>query len=320
MDRRGVLAALPPLLAGCFGGGAVSRRRTDATPNGTETTTARPTGTATRTETATPESESTSSAAEQKAARYVRTARDRIRTAVEGYADSGDLTDVHADADRFVPGTVHAALVRANSAASHAAALAATDEQRTTATRLKGVVAFLTRATTAQANVIEGYDGLVTIREALDDEESSEVDRRLDDVDTARENAERALSHLTTDTDAADTEAVEVVGTDDYRAKRAQFKAATTALDDAAEEASSFADGIDLLSAARTRGENGNADAAVEDATEAKDRLETVASAFGSLADDLPSEASVFEDLFGSFEDLADEKASAAGDVKSEYE
>ena len=323
MHRRRVLAALTPLLAGCFGGSAVSRTETpDGESTAAATETPEPTATPTETPepTATPtETPDEPAAAEEEAAQHIETARDRIDTAVDEYADDGDITDVRADAEDFVPGDVYAALVRANSGASRATALAATAEQETTAARLEGVVAFLTRATAAQENVVEGHDALVAAREALDDEVTDLVDARVDEVDTARENAERALSHLTSDTDASDVEAVDALDDDDYETKREQFDAATDALDDATGEVSDFADGVDLLNAARTRGENGNEDAAVEDATDAQERLEEVASAFGDIVDDLPDAASGFEDAFTSFEDLADEKAGDAEDVQNDY-
>lgn len=322
MHRRRVLAALTPLLTGCFGGSAVSRTETPdgestagATPEPTDTPT--PTPAPTDTPTPTPEGPT---AAEAEAARHIETARDRIETAVDEYADGGDLTDVRADAEGFVPGDVYAVLVRANSAVSRAAALAATDEQETTAARLEGVVAFLTRATAAQENVIEGHAALVAARDALDDEVTDLVDTRVDEVDTARENADRALSNLTSDTDASDVEAVDALDDGDYETKRDQFDAATDALDDAMGEVSNFADGIDLLTAARSRGENGDEDAAAEDAADAWERLDDVASAFGDILDDLPDEASAFEDLFVSYQDLADEKAADAEDVQNDYE
>lgn len=321
MHRRGVLAALTPLLAGCFGGNAVSRTETpDAGSTPAPTATPEPTATPTPEPTATPtETPEGSAPAGEEAATHIETGRDRIRTAVDEYADGGDLTGVRADAEGFVPGDVYAALVRTNSAVSRAATLAATDEQETTVDRLDGVVAFLTRATAAQENVIEGHDALVAAREALDDEVTDLADARVEEVDTARENAERALSHLSVGSDASDMDAVGVVDDDDYRTKREQFDAATTALDDARSEVADFSDGIVLLGTARSRGENGDEDDAVEDATDAQERLEEVASAFGDLVDDLPSEASAFEDLFTSFEDLADEKAGVAEDVKNEY-
>jgi hypothetical protein len=319
MDRRGVLAALTPLLAGCFGGGTVSRTGTSGGTASPATGTPASNGTATpeSTETATPEP--TASADDEAATGHIETARERIETAVDEYAGTGDITDVSADADEFVPGNVYAALVRANSSVSRAGALAATDDQETTVSRLEGVIAFLTHATTTQANVIEGYDSLVAAREALDDEEPDEAETRRDEADTARETADRALADLTSESVAEDMAAVDVIDEDDHQAKREAFDAATDAIDDAGSEISTFADGIELLSTARTRGENGNEDAAVADATDAQERLEDAASAFGTLVDDLPSAAGAFEDLFTSFEDLADEKANDASDVQDEY-
>ncbi|MFB6301913.1 MAG: hypothetical protein ABEH78_03510 [Haloferacaceae archaeon] len=325
MDRRGVLAALTPLLAGCFGGGTVSSATTpDAsttaatgTPagNGTATATPGPTETAT----ATPEQTASASAAEEAATGHIETARERIGTAVETYADSGDITDVGADAEGFTPGDVYAALVRANSAVSRAGALAATDDQETTVARLEGVVAFLTRATAAQANVIEAHDALTASRRALVDGESGEVSARRAEVDAARKAAERALSHLTSEATADDMAAVDVLDAGDYETKREAFEASTTALADAVGAVSTFADGLELLAAARNRGENGDTAAAAEDAAGAESRFKEVASTFGDLVDGLPDAAGGFADLFTAFADLADEKASVAADLADQY-
>lgn len=328
MERRGVLAALTPLLAGCFGGSAVSRTRTadrEPTPAATATPGAAGTATATPepTETATPEpdqGEADEAAAAGDAAEHVEAARERIGTAVDEYADSGDVAEVSVDADGFVPADVYAALVRANSSVGRAAALAATDERETTVARLEGVVAFLMRATAAQANAIEGHDALVTARDALAGGDRDAATAGEQGIATAAETVGRALSHLTSESDPADAEAVDVLDADDYRAKRDQFDAATTVLDGAADGVSSVVNGIELLSVARTRGENGNAEAAAEDAADARERLEDAASTFEDLAADLPGGVAAFEDPLASLADLAGEKASAAADVQSQYE
>lgn len=331
MERRGVLAALTPLLAGCFGGSAVSRTRTadrDSTPAATATPGAAGTATATPepTETATPEpdpgeaEEADEAAAAGDAAEHVDAARERIGTAVDEYADSGDLAEVGVDADGFVPADVYAALVRANSSVGRAAALAATDERETTVARLEGVVAFLMRATAAQANAIEGHDALVTARDALEGGDLDAATAREQGIATAAETVGRAFSHLTSESDPADAEAVDALDADDYRAKRDQFDAATTVLDGAADGVSSVVNGIELLSVARTRGENGNEEAAAEDAADARERLEDAVSTFEDLAADLPGGVAAFEDPLASLADLAGEKASAAADVQSQYE
>ncbi|MFB6280567.1 MAG: hypothetical protein ABEH40_00920 [Haloferacaceae archaeon] len=325
MDRRGVLAALTPLLAGCFGGTAATRTRTPAgestgtaTPATDRAATDAPTEAATPTET--PESgTATPSGAEDRAAELLGTTRERIGTAVEAYAGSGDVTDVRADADGFVAADVYAALVRANAAAGRAAALAATDEQASTAAQLDRVIAFLTRATAAQENVIEGHDALEGARSALAAGDADGAGTRRAEMATAAETAGRALSHLTSDASADDMAAVEALDADDYEAKRAQFDAATTVLQDAGGAVSTAASGAELLSVARTRGENGNGSAAADDAADAQDRFETAASTFESLAADLPSAAAAFEEPLAALADLASEKASEAADVRSRY-
>lgn len=326
MDRRAVLALLTPLVAGCFGGEAI--RRTEApggtstetpTPESTGTATPEPTATTTPEPTETDTPEPTPSADEREAERHLRTARDRIEATVDEYGGAGGLAEVRADADSFVPSDVYVSLVRANAAVNRAAALAATDEQETAAEQLAGVVTFLSRSTAAQASVIAGHDALSAALDALEDGEGDEVGDSLDPMDTAREETERALSHLDSDTDVADVDAVESVDEDDYETKVEQFEAEATALDDAIDPLSTAADGTVLLSTARSRGENGDGDDAADDAADAQERLEEAASTFGNLAGDLPDGATAFEALFESLQEETAALAAAAADVRNEY-
>lgn len=321
MERRGVLALVAPLLAGCFGGEAVRERATPESRPQTATDTPKPDTPAAETVTATdtPEPAETPASTDGEAEAQFRAAREQIAAAVEAYAGDADLPAVRAD-DGFDAGEVYAALTQASAAVGRAKALASTDEATTTVDRLGGVVAFLSHATAAQAGVVEGHDALVAARAALAEEGEVGSDGHLEEVRSAVEAVERALSHVESESEAADAAAVEALDADAYRTKVAQFEAGAAALDGAADAAATLSDGLVLLETARTRGENGDEESAAEDAAEAEEKLTAAASTFGDLVDGLPAEAGAFEAPLDAFAELAATEKSAAADLAAQYE
>jgi hypothetical protein len=324
MDRRGFLALLAPLTAGCFGGATVSRR--EEMPPATETPDATANGqdgsrsTATRTPEPTDTPEQTPSPSEQKAERRLETARERVREVVEEYADSGDLADVRADEDEFVPSDVYVALVRASGAVNEFSALAATDEQEATAEALVGVVSFLSRATAGQAAAVAGHDALLAVRDDLDAGSVESAESSVDALGEHRDDVERAVAHVESESDDADLEATDALADDARSTKLDQFEAAETALDDVADPVRTLVDGADLLGSAREEADDGNDEYAADLASDAADAFAEVYDDLDELAGDLPREAGPFEDAIETLAEFASDGEHAADDLVDEYD
>lgn len=321
MRRRGFLALLAPLTAGCLGGVEVSRQGGQSVPadSGDEETPAPTNDTATPTPepASTPDPDPTAN--ERTAARRLRVAEDRLAEAVSAFAGGGSLADVAADDEEFVAREVYVELVRASGAVEEARASASTDDQAERARALSGVVAFLSRATAGQAAMAAGYDALESVTATLRDGDVARARALVDELGAHRREVERAASLVRSESADADVEATSVVADDVRRRKLAQFDAAVGALDDATRPLRSLIDGVDRLLEARAAVTDRNDDEASSTASDAETTLNGVENDLSALAEDLPQEAAAFADAIERVAAYADDRSNEAADIRITY-
>ncbi|MEF8819065.1 MAG: hypothetical protein V5A31_08995 [Haloferacaceae archaeon] len=321
MRRRGFLALLAPLTAGCLGGVQVSREGAQSTPEEGGETTPTPTATPADDETATPtpDPEPASTAGDERtAARRLRVAEDRIAAAVSAFGDGGGLGDVTAD-EAFVARDVYVELVRASGAVEEARARASTDAQTERARALSGAVAFLSHATAGQAAMAAGHRAIVEVPEALRSGDVGRARALVDELGTHRRELERAASLVRSESSDTDVEATDAVADDARRLKLAQFDAAVTALDDAARPVRSLVDGVQRLVEARAVAADYDNDDASSIASDAETVLDDAENDLSALADDLPTEAAAFADAIDRLATYADDRSNEAGDIRRAY-
>jgi hypothetical protein len=321
MRRRGFLALLAPLTAGCLGSVEVSRQGSRSAPedDGSEPTPTDGTETPTPEPDPEPTPDPVPAADERTAARRLRVAEDRLAEAVSAFAGGGSLADVAADDEEFVAREVYVELVRASGAVEEARARATTDDQTERARALSGVVAFLSRATAGQAGMAAGHDVLVSLTGALRDGDVGRARALVDELGAHRRDVERAASLVRSESADADVEATTVVADDARRLKLSQFDAAVVALDDATRPLRSLIDGVDRLVEARAAVTDGDDDEASATASDAETTLDDVEDDLSALAEDLPREAAAFADAIDRIAAYADDRSNEAADIRITY-
>ncbi|MFB6168578.1 MAG: hypothetical protein ABEJ43_07000 [Haloferacaceae archaeon] len=324
MRRRGLLALLAPLTAGCLGGIEVSREGAQSVPEDRSETTPAPERGANATATPTPDTPSDSEptpapgADERTAARRLRVAEESLAAAVSAFGEGQGVADVTAD-EAFVARDVYVELVRASGAVDEARALARTESQVERARALSGVVAFLSHATAGQAAIAAGHEAIVDVPEALRDGNVGRARALVDEFGTHRRETERAASRVRSRSDDADVEATDVVADDARRLKLAQFDAAVTALGDATQPARSLITGVDRLIEARSALTDDSYDDASSFANDAEVVLDEAESDLSTLADDLSAEAAAFVDAIDRLATYAGNRATEAADIRRNY-
>lgn len=322
MRRRGFLALLAPLTAGCLGGVQVSREGAQSMPEEGDETTRTPNGAPADDGTATPTPEPASTpapaAGDRTAGRRLRAAEDRLAAAVSAFGGGSGIADVAAD-EAFVARDVYVELVEASGAVDGARARASTEAQTERARALSGVVAFLSRATAGQAAMAAGHEAMVAVPEALRDGNVGRARTLVDEFGAHRREIERAASRIRSESADADVEATDVVADDSRQLKLAQFDAAVTALDDATQPARSLIAGVDRLIEARAAVTDGNGDEASSLASDAENVLEETENDLSALADDLPEEAAAFADAVDRLATYADDRETEASDIRRSY-
>ena len=319
MRRRGFLALLAPLTAGCLGGVEVSRQGQRAAPAETETPT--PNGSAPANDTATPTETPTPEGTpdRREAELAVRSAREAIRAATSAYAGAGGVADVTADDEAFVARDVYVELVDASGAVEEARALAVTDEQTERATVLAGVVTFLTRATEGQAVMAAGRRAILDVPAALRDGDVSRARTLVDEFDTHRTEIRDARSRLRTEVSDDHLEATQLVEDDARDRTLEKFDAAATVLDDANRPIRALIDGVERLVDARAAVTDNDDDAAAEAAGDAEFALDRAKEDLTALTDDVPTEAPAFAEALERVADYADARTDEAADIRDDY-
>lgn len=316
MRRRGFLALLAPLTAGCLGGVEVSRQGEQSVPeDGGETPTNG--STATPAPTATPGPSENGASDRQAAARRLRVANDRLREAVSAYAGGGSVADVGAG-DEFVARDVYVSLVQASGAVEEARTLAATDDQRARAAALSGVVAFLSHATAGQAAMGAGHEALLSVPDTLRTGDVAGARAVVDDLGVDRREIEQAASLVRSESTESDVEATEVLADDARRLKLAQFDAAVGALDDAVRPVRALVDGVERLVDARAAAADDESNA-TSLASAAETTLDGAEADLDALADGLPEAAAPFADAVATLADYAGARAAEAADIRLNY-
>lgn len=318
MRRRGLLALLAPLTAGCLGGVEVSRQGEQSVPaDGGQAPTNESATTATPAPT-TPGPSGSVASDRQAAARRLRVASSRLREAVSAYAGTASVAAVTAG-DEFVARDVYVSLVEASGAVEEARALAATDDQRARAAAMSGVVAFLSHATAGQTAMGTGHDALLSVPTALRNGDVSRARAVVDDLDADRREVEQAASLVRSESTESDVETTDVVADDGRRLKLAQFDAAVVALDDAVQPVRALVDGVERLVDARAAAVADDRDEATSLASDAEQTLEDAETDLGDLADSLPEAAGPFADAADALADYAAARDDEAADVRRGY-
>ncbi|MFB6195907.1 MAG: hypothetical protein ABEI80_07025 [Haloplanus sp.] len=317
MDRRTFLAALPPLVAGCFGG---RRRQSTPTATATPTETPEPTATPTPTPTATP-TETPEPTPSGAAAQLIDDAQDRFTEAVYVYTGgvTDDLLSVTAETEDFRAREVLLRLDRVQRALQEAEAEATTEGQRTTIDSLDTMQQFLTLATDAQSWVIDGHDALRAAYRHLDDTNLDDAEADLERVGTAADEAAGPTSTMQEEKDVDSASATDAIGSEEYAEKITQLTAEADMLatlqthaSDLRNGISSVADARDLIDADRTSEAANTADQAYDTLRDVEDRLD-------ELLSDFPERADAFEEIAEDLLDLASSSAASADGIRDEY-
>lgn len=324
MKRRALLAALTPLVAGCFSGTdpeSGQPERPTAEPTSTPTTeqpteTPEPTPTTTET-TQTPTGDQTA------AAEKIRIAQNNLREAVYTYTGgtTDDLLNVSAETEEFDARTVLLKLDAVQTATNDAEDLAATDEQEQLVASLMEMERFLTYAADLQARLILGHDTTSEARAALeaDDRDEDTIESTLDTLSDVVDNTEQPLTEVRDNVDAASTDATSTISSDEYDRKITQFEHERSVLVDLNDALLSIYAAVEDIEEAREEADYGNEDDAEEMADMAAETLDDVVDDLDDLEDDLPSRADAFEDSVADTLDMAEEYLREAEDFEVSY-
>ena len=319
MKRRALLAALTPLVAGCFSGTDPESEQTER-PTSTPAT-EQPTETPEPTTTETPEP--TPTADRMAVAEKIRTAQNNFREAVYTYAGgtTDDLLNVSAQTEEFTARTVLLKLDAVQTAIGDAEALTATDEQEQIIASLAEMERFLTHATDLQARLILGHDMASEAYTALDadDRDEDNIESALDTLSDVVDNTERPLTEVRDNVDAASTEVTGLIGNDEYDRKITQFEHERSAMVDLHDALLNIDAAAENIEEAEEEADYGNEDDAEEIADMAAETLDDTVDDLDDLDDDLPSRADAFEDLVSDTLDMAEEYLREAEDFEVSY-
>jgi hypothetical protein len=314
MDRRAFLAALTPLVAGCFGG---QPSQPTATPtDATESTTTTPEPTPTATPTATPEPE-----ASAEAARHIDDAQDRLTEAVYVYTGgvTDDLLSVTAGTEEFRARDVLLRLDRVQRAIADAEADANTDQQRSTIESLDSMQRFLTLATDAQSWLIDGHGALVEAYTHLDERDLSDAESDIERVETASDEVAAPTATIAEETDGDHAAVIDAIGTDEYERKVTQLADEADALDGLGSDAADLHEGVSLIVEARDEIDENRDEEAVDTADRAYELLTDAEDRIDERLSELPDRAEAFEDVAEDMLDLASSRAADAENIYDTY-
>lgn len=313
MDRRAFLAALTPLVAGCFGG-----QRSQPAAAGTETATDTPEPTATETPTPTTTAEPEASTA---AADLIAEVRSQLTEAVYLYAGgvSNDLLSVTADAETFRARDVLLRLSGIPRTLAEAEAEATTDDQRATVASLDGMHRYLTQATDAQSWLIDGHRALSEAYTHLDETDLGAAEEDVERVETAAEEVDEPTTTLREELDASNAAALDAVSENDYETKVSQLTDEATVLTSLADALSDLETGISLVNRARDEIDEGRTNRGADTADRAYNVLNDVEDSLDELLDDFPARAEAFENVADNLRYLAARNADDADAIYEEY-
>ncbi|WP_248897894.1 hypothetical protein [Haloplanus halobius] len=305
MYRRTYLAALTPLVAGCFGG---QRSQPTATATATPTETPEPT--------ATPEP-----AASPEAAQHIDTAQDRLTEAV--YIFTGGVTDdllsITAETQTFRARDVLLRLDRVQRALADADAAASTEEQRTTVQSLDTMQRFLTLATDAQSWLIDGHDALTEAHTHMDDNDLQDAEDDIDRVETAAEEVSEPTETLQEEMDIASASVTDAISEDEYDGKVAQLTDEADILSAVGDDATDLRNGLSMIVDARDDIDDNRTDEAADTADRAYEVLSDVEDRLDERSSDLPERAGSFEDVIDDLLNLASSHAAEAETIYDQY-
>ncbi|RMB23889.1 hypothetical protein [Haloplanus aerogenes] len=310
MDRRAFLAALTPLVAGCFGG-----QRSQPTPTATETpeptatATPEPTPTETPEPTATPEPE-----ASPEAAQHIDDAQDRLTEAIYVYTGgvTDDLLSVTAETEEFRARDVLLRLDRVQRAIHAAEAEATTEDQRAAIASLDTMQQFLTLATDAQSWLVDGHGALREVYTHLDERELDDAADDIERVETASEEVNEPTATIEEEMDVESASVTDAIDADEYEAKVTQLTDEASTLENLGTDATDIHDGVSLIEEAREEEGEGRYDEAADTADRAYELLSDVEDRLDDRLSDLPDRAEAFEDIADDLMDLASSRAAEA--------
>lgn len=263
------------------------------TPTTRSTSTATPQDTDTPTEEPpepTPEATETPTERERRGAQQLAEAERALTNVVDTFTAGygSELTDVTASSTEFLnsPLDYQLVLARAQEEYVEASNAAANRTQQTTADRMRGCWEFLRNAIRTQTEVITAYEELDRARDAFEGVESRAASDAIANFETVRGRADDRYRDVLEST-AEEASIITAISVSEYRGKVAQFEADIgiyTDLDDALAE---FTEGIKWLGYAKSEvdGENRNVKRAIEQATEAENRLRSARRELSDLID-----------------------------------
>lgn len=332
MDRRSVLAATVAFLAGCGQlpstdtstptGTATDTPTSTATPSRTptESETAMPTATEepTPTETETPTATETPelSEREERAAREFDRATSELSQAVSAYAGSaGDsLVDVNAASSGFSRPAVLNELSDADDHIEDARRLASSRQQ----SRLAAVETarlFLGLCIDVQPRLIAAFGDAQSARDAIDNQRETEIESATNELRAERQDAERTLDRIVSETDASRVAVVPAIPASDYEAKVDQFGAEVEGFASLADFFDRFRPAVVDLNDAERFDRAESERRAREEGQAAADAFEALSTDLQSFADDLSEAGASLDGLATDLADLAATKAEAALEI-----
>ncbi|MEF8856058.1 MAG: hypothetical protein V5A16_01415 [Haloplanus sp.] len=319
MDRRAFLAALTPLVAGCFGGQRSQPTATPTdTPEPTATPTPEPTATPTPEPTATPTPEPEASEA---AAQRISDARSRLTEAIYIYTGgvSDDLLSVRADAESFRARDVLLRLNGIQRALVEAETEATTDEQRATVESLDTMQRFLTQATDAQSWLIDGYRALTEAYTHMDDGDLDAAEDDIERVETAADEVSEPTTTLREEMNIESASVIDAVDESEYENKVSQLGNEADVLATLGASVADIENGISMVERARDEIDENRTDRAAETADRAYDVLSDVEDRLDDLLDDFPERADAFETVTEDLRYLASRNADDADAIYEDY-
>lgn len=321
MRRRTLIAALPPLVAGCFGGQPRSPTETPTattteTPTVTPTETPTPEPTPEPTETPTPEPDPSEEAADR-----LDDARDSLQEAVYVYTGgtTDDLLSVSAETESFRARDVLLKLDGVQRALADARSAATTDGQRAAVSALDDMQRFLTLATDAQSWLVDGHDAFTSVVDDLEETRLDDAESGVDRAETAAEEAAPPTNTIAETIDAESTSATDAIGSDEFDEKLAQLSDEADVLDSLQRNANDLRNGTSILVDARDEVDDGRTDDAADTADRAYDVLDEFENRLDDLVDDFPPGAEAFEEVADDLYGLSSARASDADDIRDEY-